>query len=247
MRFTAQQLYRDSRNFISNTFFMLLLISVITSIFGIGLESICSMNTSQLQNFYINHIHTRFSFSEFIQESNVLQKKLFIQLTLSNWLITLIESTFLLNTVMCFTKNVIEQQENKIFQLMIQVIKKFPTTITLITLTNICIQIGYMILIIPGILLSIRFSIAPIILLLDNKKIIECLKLSSDISKKYFLYIILPIIVCFLFKILLIAICSNFNISNIKFNNCTLHIINNLCTSFLLVYLCRMYMLIHKK
>jgi hypothetical protein len=91
---------------------------------------------------------------------------------------------FVLSTVgVILPSTVLKGELVPIKDLLLRALKLTPKMAILTTITGLCISIGYMLLIVPGILLTLKWMFAPFILVEENVGALEAMKRSSQITK----------------------------------------------------------------
>lgn len=243
MYITSHQLYRDTGNFFRNKFTQIISISLLTSVITIIINNLISPNIDQIHllNQNKNHFISVFNFMNDISND---QKLLLLRILASNIVSILIGNTILLLGILCLIYIASSVSNLNIFQVIKLIFIMFPKMFTQTFIITILIQFGFLLLIIPGILLSILLSLSPLILFKEQINIINSIKKSMKLAWKNITYIT-PIIIFWTFsRLFLILLFSKINIFPNIITILLLNTLSNILSSLLVIYLYRLYMLV---
>ncbi|PPI88168.1 hypothetical protein CRV12_00830 [Candidatus Pantoea edessiphila] len=247
MQITANSLYRDSRNFFQHQLITLILIALLAAAAdSILIHCLINNNTEQLIISERNNIQDYSSFKMINNISSEQKYKLLRNFILVNFC-ELVGNTFLLGGVLYLIPAVSKKKQVSLSGAMNELISFLPNLIVLILLINIITQIGFMMLIFPGILLTALLSMSPIILVNDKIGIFESINNSINIVLKN-INIIAPVItLCLLSKIICIIFFSFMSMFSENLMLFLFIVVKNLIITFMIVYLYRFYILLNKQ
>ncbi|WP_284442976.1 YciC family protein [Buchnera aphidicola] len=243
MLITASKLRHDTRHFFCKQIGIIFFISALVACINILIDFFVKPDM-HIISIIKNNQFTRFSsFLELMNNMTFEDKNELLKYFIFKSIESLISKTILLGSIITLISILSKNKKESIISSIGSLFSFLPSLFILNFLTTFIIQMGYMFLIIPGILLSIILSLSPIIFSFKQHGLIDSIRLSIYISWKY-IRIIEPVV--------LFWICSKFLltilVTNIHFiNNNILFLISNISMnmlfSILIIYLFRFYMI----
>ncbi|UAJ65858.1 YciC family protein [Candidatus Schneideria nysicola] len=244
-------LYRDVINFFYNQLSTILLIVCFSTLINIILEYIFTLYqenplTTILNNIDLKKTTTLFSVINSIQQLPIEQQRIIFKTSILTTFSYLISNVILISSLLIMIRQFSNYNPISAFQALILSIPKLSNLFVLIFFTTLIIQIGFLLAILPGIILTITFCLAPIILINDNIGIVQSMYISVKIALANIRLITPAILIWFILKvIILISIKITILLSLPSLYKSFIFIgINNIILSLLLIYLYRLYILI---
>jgi len=243
MLITASQLYNDTYYFfykqIKPIFFIAISVTFINIILDIFIKPDINI-ASIIEN---NQFTNSSSLLELISNMNLEEKYELLKYLFLKMLALLVIKTIFLGSIINLISTVSENVKKSIISWVYSLILFLPSLFVLNFMTTFIIQIGFMFLIIPGILLSIILSLSPIIFSFKKHSLIDSIRLSMFISWKN-IKIIGPGILFWIFgKLFLTILFSHIDFINKNILYVLLNISINILFSILIIYLFRFYMI----
>lgn len=242
MHITAVKVYRDTKNFFQYQLFNILLIAMLCSLITILINYFFSPNINQLFVFNEGDTLDYTSIFDRIQKMNLEQHKVILKIAFVGTFsflighVMLISSTILLIMIVS-SKNYINLSN---------VIKFFsiitPKLLLLVFFIMLTVQTGFMILLFPGIICIIIFSLSPIILIIEQISVVKSIENSIKLVFTNIKLVFPAVALWFILKLILIIIIAFlYNILPIDLLTIIFNTINYLILSILIIYLTRLY------
>ncbi|VFP83243.1 YciC family protein [Candidatus Erwinia haradaeae] len=246
MLITASTLYRDTGNFFRHQLLNITLLVVFTSCIMMIVSKILMPSIDEMQVFGDDlSIGMTRSFFEMIRNMSLEQQKVLLQISASGTCSSLIGNTLLLGGMLSLIRLV---SSGKRVSALRAVIASSPDLINLLSLTflmMLSIQIGFMVLVVPGVFLSVTLALAPMIITTDKVGIFTAIYTSSQMGWSHVKVISPVVMVWILAKILILVLASAFVILPPDIAILLLNVLSNFISSILVIYLSRLYMLLH--
>ncbi len=247
MSITANILYRDSFNFFRNQMTSILMLVVLTAsisvlfnhmlgdeteIFRILTTTKGGLNTSNIVDI-----------EAFIHQMTPEQQIILLKASASATFLALVGNAFLIGGVLTLLRLASQGKRATALRAIGSSALVLPRLTLLLFICSLMIQLGLRLLVVPGIIMAVAFSLASIIATTDKKGIFFSIKLSCRIALSN-VRAILPAMTFWLAaKLLLFFLFSHIPSLAPGAINLMITVLNNLISALLLIYLFRLYML----
>ncbi|VFP84403.1 UPF0259 membrane protein YciC [Candidatus Erwinia haradaeae] len=246
MLITASALYRDTGNFFRHQLLNIALIAVFTSCVMIIVSKILMPSVDEMQVFGDDlSVGVTRSLLDIVRNMSPEQQKILLRISAAGTLSSLIGNALLLGGMLSLIKFV---SSGKQVSALHAFIASLPDLINLLPLTffmMLLIQIGFMILVVPGVLLSVTLALSPIIITTEKVGVITAIYTSSQICWSHVKLIFPVVMIWILAKILILALASVLVRVPTDLAILLLNILSNFVSAVLIIYLSRLYMLLH--
>ncbi|WDI79141.1 YciC family protein [Candidatus Purcelliella pentastirinorum] len=245
MNINIKKISKNTIFFYKKQFIKILLISIIAAFITIIINNTLITKIEFLQNLINQYeiFNIKQNLIELILKMTKEEKKTFIQLCIVITCSHLIGNTFLNVSLINIINNILKNKKNNIQKLICKILNDFPKSLILTTIINIITEIGMIIFIVPGIIISSILSLSQIILIIEKKKIINSIKQSILLANKNIKIITFGISLIFIIKIIIFILSTKIIFFSKSINLITIQTINNLISSIQIIYIYRYYTL----
>ncbi|VFP87249.1 UPF0259 membrane protein YciC [Candidatus Erwinia haradaeae] len=245
MLITASALYRDTGNFLRHqlvnivliVFFTSCVMAVISKVFMPSIEEVQLLGEEALSGATRGVI-------EIVQNMSPDQQKVLLQLSAAGTLSSLIGHALLLGGMLSLISIA---SSGKPVTALHALGSSCPNLLRLLSLTflmMLSIQIGFMSLVVPGVLLSITLALAPMIITTERVGLVSAIYTSGQLGWSHIRLIAPVVSFWILAKLLVLLIASKLVILPPDLAIVFLDILSNFFSSILIIYLSRLYMLL---
>ncbi|TQI80710.1 uncharacterized protein UPF0259 [Serratia fonticola] len=248
MPITASTLYRDSFNFFRNQVASILLLALLTAFISVLLNQAFSPDIEQLK--LLSAMENDFAatanmgIQEIIQQMTPEQQIVLLKVSAAATFSALVGNVLLVGGMLTLTSLVSEGQRTSALRAIGISAPRLPGLLLLLFICTLLIQLGVMLYIVPGVILAISFSLAPVIYFSDYKGVFASLKLSCKLAFANVRVIVPAMMLWLAAKLLVLFMVSHLSALTPNVASVVLTALSNLVSALLLIYLFRLYMLL---
>ncbi|CUX96800.1 YciC family protein [Candidatus Doolittlea endobia] len=249
MPIRARTLCNDMLNFARNQFTNILLLALLTALISIVLSHVLSPGSEQLITLSDGrHIDdtANMSFQQRIQHMSMEQQRILLKASAANSLAGLIGDVLLVGGLLTMIRQVSNRHSISVLRAICLSAPLFPRLLLLIFFTTLLVQLGLLLIVIPGIMLAIAFSLSPIIVTNDNLSAIKSMRLSASLALANLRLLAPAVLVWLLAKSAILLLATRFALVSPFVTAILLNGLSNLITILLLIYLYRLYMFLRQ-
>ncbi|WWP01894.1 MAG: YciC family protein [Candidatus Dasytiphilus stammeri] len=244
MYITASSLYRETLNFFRNQWITITLMAILTSLITVIFNHVLLPSyTEQIQLILGTQPQVR-NLLEIIHKLSSEQFRLLLYISAISFLVTLIGHTLMLGGVLNLISRVSAGKAGKLFLALENSLFQLPKLLVLLFMMTLLSQLGFLIFIIPGVVLTILLALSPIIMILEKQTLFSAMQTSMQITSRYPRLVTPAVILWLLVKGMMLLISTFFPTLPIMIATVILNIISNLINAVLTIYLYRFYMLL---
>lgn len=248
MPITASRLYRDTLNFTRNQFFSILMLALLTSLITVVLGHIFTPGNDQLQllsnsNVDLSSIEQP-GISDIIQQLSPEQQMVLLKASAAGTFATLVGNALLTGGILMLIQLVSAGHKTSALRAISASAPLLPRLFLLILVCTLLIQLGMLLVVVPGILLSIAFSLSPVIAVTEKRGVFASMRTSSKLAFAHFRQTAPAVLLWLLAKVALLLLLTRLPLVSPTTMAVLLNGISNVLSAMLLVYVFRLYMLL---
>ena len=248
MPITANTLYRDSFNFFRNQLASILILALLTAFISVMLNQVFSPDIEQLK--ILSATEGDFAASagmgiqEIIQQMTPEQQMVLLKVSAAATFSALVGNVLLVGGMLTLVRLVSQGQRLSALRAIGASAPELPRLLLLLFICTLLIQLGLTLFVVPGVIMAIAFSLAPVITTADKKGVFASIKLSCRLAFANARVIVPAMMLWLAGKLLVLFMVSHLSVLTPNVASVVLTALSNLVSALLLIYLFRLYMLL---
>jgi len=245
MPITASTLYRDSYNFLRNQLGSVLLISLLSAFIAVILNHAFAPDSDQLSllTASINDLDQTSGISMFqaMQQMTPDQQMLILKKSASGTFSSLVGNVLLIGGILTLIRLVSQGTRTSALRCVGLSAPVLPKLVLLMIIISFLTSFGFMLLIVPGVILIIILSLSPVIAVSDNIGIFRSMKMSAKLAFANARLLVPAIMLWIAAEILVGVAVRHLQFLAPEAADVVLNTLSNFISAFLLIYLYRLY------
>lgn len=249
MPITASQLYRDSFNFLRNQIAAIVLLALFTAFLTVMLKLVMSPDAAQMallttaQNEFI--ASGGHGLQDMVQQMTPEQQMVLLRESAAVTFSELIGNVLLIGGMLTLIRLVSEGKRVSALIAIGASAPALPRLLLLMFIYIMMVQIGVMLFIVPGVVIAIALSLAPVMVVNDRIGVFAAMKGSCRLVFANARIVVPAMFLWVAVKLLVLILASKLPlISNVTATPIILNALSNLMSALLMIYLFRLYMLV---
>ncbi|WP_455915535.1 YciC family protein [Pantoea agglomerans] len=244
MSFTAGSLYRDTGNFFRHQLVTIILMALLTSFITVLIGHALTPGADQLSILTDGDNGSGMSLIEMVQNMSPDQQRVLLKASAAGTFASLVGNTLLLGGMLSLLPMVSAGQRVSALRAIGASAPTLPRLLLLVFLMTLIIQLGFMALVVPGLILAVVLSLAPVILSTEKVGIFTAMRTSTRLVWSQMKVVAPAIAVWLLAKVVVLFLASSLTILPANVASVLLNALSNLVSAILIIYLYRLYMLL---
>jgi hypothetical protein len=248
MPITASSLYRDSFNFMRNQLVSIILLALITAFITVILNQVFIPDSEQLQLLATTEndftASAGMGIQEIVQQMSPEQQMVLLKVSAAATFSALVGNVLLVGGMLTLIQLVSEGKRTSALRAIGTAAPVLPRLLLLMFICTLLVQLGLTLFVVPGVVLAISFSLAPIIITTDKVGVFGAMRSSCKLAFANARVIVPAMMMWLLAKLVLLLLVSRLTVLSPTVATVLLGALSNLVSALLLIYLFRLYMLL---
>jgi len=244
MSITAGSLYRDTGNFFRHQLVTITLMALLTSFITMMLGKAFTPDADQMQILGDGAAGSAGSLMEMIQNMSPEQQKVLLKASAAGTFASLVGNVLLLGGMLCLIPMVSSGQRVSALRAIGASAPLLPRLLLLTFLMTLVIQLGFMVLVVPGVLLAVTLALSPMIMNTEKIGVFAAMRTSVRLGWSQMKLVAPAVDLWIVAKLVVLLLASSLLWLPPDVASVLLNAISNLISAILIIYLSRLYMLL---
>jgi len=244
MSITAASLYRDTGNFFRHQLITIVLMALLTSFISVMIAHGLTPDADQLSMLSDGAAGSTTSLMEMVESMTPEQQRILLHASAAGTLAALVGNTLLLGGMLSLIPMVSSGQRVSALRAIGASAPQLLRLLILTFLMTLVIQIGFMVLVVPGVLLAITLALSPMLLVNEKVGIFSAMRGSMRLAWANMKLVAPAVALWIIAKLIILLMASSLTVLPANVASVVMNGISNLASALLIIYLSRLYMLL---
>lgn len=244
MSFTAGSLYRDTGNFFRHQLVTITLLALLTSFITVLLGHALTPGADQLSILTEGDSGAGMSLFEMVQNMSPDQQRILLRASAAGTFASLVGNTLLLGGMLSLIPMVSAGERVSALRAIGHSAPFLPRLLLLVFIMTLVIQLGFMALVVPGVVLTVLLALAPVIQSTEKTGVFASMRRSIRLVWSQMKVVAPAVAVWLMAKILVLLLATSVTVLPANVASVVLNALSNLVSAILIIYLYRLYMLL---
>ncbi|OFC61572.1 YciC family protein [Candidatus Erwinia dacicola] len=242
MSITASSLYRDTGNFFRHQLITIVLMALLTSFITMLIGKALTLGVDDIQILGEGAADSASGLMEMIRNMSPEQQQVLLHASAADTFASLVGNVLLLGGTLSLIPLASSGSGQRISALRAigASAPRLPALLLVTILMTVLIQLSFMVLVVPGVLLAVTLALSPIILMTEKVRVIAAMRASMRLGWSQ-MKLIAPAVILWIVAKLVVVLASSLlpDVASVVLNA-----LGNLVSAILIIYLSRLYMLL---
>ncbi|WP_099350448.1 YciC family protein [Erwinia amylovora] len=244
MSITAGSLYRDTGNFFRHQLVTILLMALLTSFITMLIGKALTPGIDQMQILGDGAAGSASSLMEMVRNMSHEQQQVLLRASAAGTFASLVGNVLLLGGMLRLVPLVSSGQRVSALRAMGAAAPDLPRLLLLTFLMTLVIQLGFMVLLVPGVLLAVTLALAPMIMTTEKVGVFAAMRASFRLCWSQMKLVAPAVTLWMAAKLVVLLLASALLVLPPDVASVLLNALSNLLSAALIIYLSRLYMLL---
>ncbi|MBK0000104.1 YciC family protein [Erwinia sp. S38] len=244
MSITAASLYRDTGNFFRHQILTIVLMALLTSFISVLIGHGLTPDADQMSILNDGAAGSATSLMEMVQNMSPEQQQVLLRASAAGTFAALIGNTLLLGGMLSLIPMASAGQHVSALRAIGASAPKLLSLLLLTFLMTLVIQLGFMVLVVPGLLLAVTLSLSPMLLVNEKVGVFGAMRGSMRLAWGHMKLVAPAVLLWIVAKLIVLLMASSMTVLPANVASVLLNGLSNLVSALLIIYLSRLYMLL---
>lgn len=244
MSITAGSLYRDTGNFFRHQLVTIVLMALLTSFITMLIGKALTPGADQMQILGDGVADSASSLMEMVRGMSPEQQQVLLHASAAGTFASLVGNVLLLGGMLSLIPMVSSGQRVSALRAIGASAPYLARLLLLTFLMTLVIQLGFMVLVVPGVLLAITLALSPMIMTTEKVGVFAAMRTSVRLGWSHMKTIAPAVMLWIVAKLLLLLLASALLVLPPDIASVVINALSNLLSAIIIIYLSRLYMLL---
>ncbi|QUG75880.1 UPF0259 family protein [Erwinia sp. E602] len=244
MSITAASLYRDTGNFFRHQLVTIVLMAMLTSLISVMIGQALTPGADQMAILSQGDAGSAATLMEMVQNMSPEQQQVLLRASAAGTFAALIGNALLLGGMLSLIPLVSGGQRISALRAIGASAPMLPRLLLLTFLMTLVIQLGFMVLVLPGIILAVLLALSPMIMVNEKIGVFAAMRASLRLVWGHVKLVAPAVLLWIVAKLILMLLASSLTILPANVASVVLNGLSNVVSALLIIYLSRLTMLL---